>query len=118
MVFYLLAECANESLGLKINGLKVTHKWKTEALSEGTMTWNASEGKGAAHIEQQNFTAGVSFLVRKKPDKPDKPENPETPSTTPGETPVPIPPKEKPKTDPKETPGNSPETPKNPPETG
>lgn len=82
MVFYLLAECANESLGLKIKELKVTHKWETKALSEGTMTWNASEGKGAAHIEQQNFTAGVSFLVGKKPDKPDKPEDNTT--TTPG----------------------------------
>lgn len=79
MVFYLLAECANESLGLKIKELKVTHKWKTEALSEGTMTWNASEGKGAAHIEQQNFTAGVSLLGKKKPDKPE-----DNTTTTPG----------------------------------
>ena len=114
MVFYLLAECANESLGLKIKELKVTHKWETKALSEGTMTWNASEGKGAAHIEKQDFTVGVSFLGGKK-DKPDKPKEPD-PSTTPGETPVPI--KPNPKTDPKETPQNTPQTPKNPPETG
>lgn len=79
MVFYLLAECANESLGLKIKELKVTHKWETKALSEGTMTWNASEGKGAADIEKQDFTAGLSFLVGKKPDKPE-----DNTTTTPG----------------------------------
>ncbi len=112
MVFYLLAECANESLGLKIKELKVTHKWETKALSKGTMTWNTSEGKGAAHIEKQDFTAGVSFLVGKKQDKPKEPD----PSTTPGETPVPI--KPNPKTDPKETPQNTPQTPQNPANTG
>lgn len=108
MVFYLLAECANESLGLKIKELKVTHKWETKALSEGTMTWNASEGKGAAHIEQQNFTAGVSFLVGKKPDKPDKPKEPD-PSTTPGEIPVPI----TPETPDPQTPQKTPQNPAN-----
>ena len=39
-VFYLMGECANESIGLKIKGLKVVDKVHMDDVEQGTMTWN------------------------------------------------------------------------------
>lgn len=55
-----MGECANESIGLNIKGIKIMDKVTGEELSQGSMTFNASETNAKGNAQSSKFTAGLS----------------------------------------------------------
>lgn len=55
-----MGECANESLGLNIKGIKVLDKITGEVVSQGSMTVNRSETDAKGNAQSSKFTAGLS----------------------------------------------------------
>ena len=55
-----MGECANESLGLNIKGIKVLDKITGEVVSQGSMTVNRSETDAKASIDSRKVNVGVS----------------------------------------------------------
>lgn len=103
IVKYFLAECANESIGIQIDGITIEDSQQVEQ-QPTKMTFNASEATAQANIDKSQFSLGVSFGWGKKSqkeepkkvredgqgesnpniwDSPDVPINPDIPSTTP-----------------------------------
>lgn len=103
IVKYFLAECANESIGIQIDGITIEDSQQVEQ-QPSKMTFNASEATAQANIDKSQFSLGVSFGWGKKSqkeepkkvredgqgesnpniwDSPDVPINPDIPSTTP-----------------------------------
>ena len=99
IVKYFLAECANESIGIQIDGITIEDSQQVEQQST-KMTFNASEATAQANIDKSQFSLGVSFGWGKKSqkeepkkvredgqgesnpniwDSPDMPVNPEVP---------------------------------------
>lgn len=56
-----MGECANESLGLNIKGVKVLDKVSGQESYHGSMTFNTSETDARASIQSSKFDVGVSF---------------------------------------------------------
>ena len=103
IVKYFLAECANESIGIQIDGITIEDS--QQVVQEPIrMTFNASEATTQANIDKSQFSLGVTFGWGKKSqkeepkkvredgqgesnpniwDSPDVPINPDIPSTTP-----------------------------------
>ena len=66
-VFYLLAECANESIGLNIKGIQVFDKESVSMKKEGgSMTFNRSEGIAGVNVESSKIDVWVTFGGGKK----------------------------------------------------
>lgn len=103
IVKYFLAECANESIGIQIDGITIEDSQQVEQ-QPTKMTFNASETTAQANIDKSQFSLGVSFGWGKKSqkeepkkvredgqgesnpnmwDSPDVTINPDIPSTTP-----------------------------------
>ena len=103
IVKYFLAECANESIGIQIDGITIEDSQQVEQ-QPTKMTFNASEATAQANIDNSQFSLGVSFGWGKKSqkeepkkvredgqgesnpnmwDSPDVTINPGIPSTTP-----------------------------------
>ena len=103
IVKYFLAECANESIGIQIDGITIEDSQQVEQ-QPTKMTFNASEATAQANIDKSQFSLGVSFGWGKKSqkeepkkvredgqgesnpnmwDSPDVTINPDIPSTTP-----------------------------------
>ena len=99
IVKYFLAECANESIGIQIDGITIEDSQQVEQ-QPTKMTFNASEATAQANIDKSQFSLGVSFGWGKKSqkeepkkvredgqgesnpniwDSPDMPVNPEVP---------------------------------------
>ena len=99
IVKYFLAECANESIGIQIDGITIEDSQQVEQ-QPTKMTFNASEATAQANIDKSQFSLGVSFGWGKKSqkeepkkvredgqgesnpniwDSPDTPVNPEVP---------------------------------------
>ena len=99
IVKYFLAECANESIGIQIDGITIEDSQQVEQ-QPTKMTFNASETTAQANIDKSQFSLGVSFGWGKKSqkeepkkvredgqgesnpnmwDSPDMPVNPEVP---------------------------------------
>ena len=68
IVKYFLAECANESIGIQINGISIEDSQQVVQEPIG-MTFNASETTTRANVEQQKFTPGLSFGGGKEVEK-------------------------------------------------
>ena len=103
IVKYFLAECANESIGIQIDGITIEDS--QQVVQEPIrMTFNASEATAQANVDKSQFSLGVTFGWGKKSqkeepkkvwedgqgesnpniwDSPDVPINPDIPSTTP-----------------------------------
>ena len=103
IVKYFLAECANESIGIQIDGITIEDSQQVEQ-QPTKMTFNASEATAQANVDKSQFSLGVTFGWGKKSqkeepkkvwedgqgesnpniwDSPDVPINPDIPSTTP-----------------------------------
>ena len=103
IVKYFLAECANESIGIQIDGITIEDS--QQVVQEPIrMTFNASEATAQANVDKSQFSLGVTFgwgktSQKEEPkkvwedgqgesnpniwDSPDVPINPDIPSTTP-----------------------------------
>ena len=55
-----MAECANESIGIQIEGITIEDSQHVVQEPIG-MTFNASESTTRANVEQQKSTYGLSF---------------------------------------------------------
>jgi len=63
-----LAECANESIGIQINGITIEDSQKV--IQETTkMTFNASEATAQANVQKSDLNIGVAFGGGKKSQK-------------------------------------------------
>lgn len=60
-----MAECANESIGIQIDGITIEDSQQVTQ-EPTTMTFNSSEATARANVEQQKFTAGLSVGGGKK----------------------------------------------------
>ena len=68
IVKYFLAECANESIGIQIDGMTIEDSQKV--IQETTkMTFNASEATAQANIKKSDFSIGVAFGGGRKEEK-------------------------------------------------
>ena len=63
-----MAECANESIGIQIEGITIEDSQHVVQEPIG-MTFNASETTTRANVEQQKFTPGLSFGGGKEVEK-------------------------------------------------
>ena len=68
IVKYFLAECANESIGIQIDGITIEDSQHVVQEPIG-MTFNASESTTRANVEQQKSTYGLSFGGGKEVEK-------------------------------------------------
>ena len=68
IVKYFLAECANESIGIQIEGITIEDSQHVVQEPIG-MTFNASESTTRANVEQQKSTYGLSFGGGKEVEK-------------------------------------------------
>ena len=73
IVKYFLAECANESIGIQIDGITIEDSQQVEQ-QPAKMTFNASEATAQANIDKSQFSLGVSFGWGKKSQKEDQKE--------------------------------------------
>ena len=74
IVKYFLAECANESIGIQIDGITIEDSQQVEQ-QPTKMTFNASEATAQANIDKSQFSLGVSFgWGKKKEQKKDQKE--------------------------------------------
>lgn len=73
IVKYFLAECANESIGIQIDGITIEDSQQIEQ-QPTKMTFNASEATAQANIDKSQFSLGVSFGWGKKEQKKDQKE--------------------------------------------
>ena len=68
IVKYFLAECANESIGIQIDGITIEDS--QQVVQEPIrMTFNASEATAQANIDKSQFSLGVSFRWGEKKDQ-------------------------------------------------
>lgn len=65
IVKYFLAECANESIGIQIDGITIEDSQQVEQ-QPTKITFNASEATAQANIDKSQFSLGVSFGWGKK----------------------------------------------------
>lgn len=65
-----MGECANESIGIDIKGLRVLDKVSGE-VSGGSMTLNHSEASARSLIASEEFNLGVSFTKKQKEEEGD-----------------------------------------------
>ena len=68
IVKYFLAECANESIGIQIDGITIEDSQQVEQ-QPTKMTFNASEATAQANIDKSQFSLGVSFGWGEKKDQ-------------------------------------------------
>lgn len=68
IVKYFLAECANESIGIQIDGITIEDSQQVEQ-QPTKMTFNASEATAQANIDKSQFSLGVSSGWGKKKDQ-------------------------------------------------
>ena len=80
IVKYFLAECANESIGIQIDGITIEDSQQVEQ-QPTKMTFNASEATVQANIDKSQFSLGVSFGWGKKKDQKGKTQWGEAPKT-------------------------------------
>ena len=80
IVKYFLAECANESIGIQIDGITIEDSQQVEQ-QPTKMTFNASEATAQANIDKSQFSLGVSFGWEKKKDQKEKTQWGEAPKT-------------------------------------
>ena len=80
IVKYFLAECANESIGIQIDGITIEDSQQVEQ-QPTKMTFNASEATVQANIDKSQFSLGVSFEWGKKKDQKEKTQWGEAPKT-------------------------------------
>lgn len=60
-----MAECANESIGMQIDGVQVVDT-TTVNVAGGSMTYNLSDTMAKVNIQQQKATVGISFGGKKE----------------------------------------------------
>lgn len=73
IVKYFLAECANESIGIQIDGITIEDY--QQVVQEPTkMTFNASEATAQANIKKSDFSIGLAFGGGRKEEKKDQKE--------------------------------------------
>ncbi|MBF0981254.1 hypothetical protein HXK74_01300, partial [Candidatus Gracilibacteria bacterium] len=84
IVKYFLAECANESIGIQIDGITIEDSQQVEQ-QPTKMTFNASEATAQANIDKSQFSLGVSFGGGKKKDQKGKTQGGEAPKTQGGD---------------------------------
>ncbi len=80
IVKYFLAECANESIGIQIDGITIEDSQQVEQ-QPTKMIFNASEATAQANIDKSQFSLGVSFGWGKKKDQKGKTQWGEAPKT-------------------------------------
>lgn len=80
IVKYFLAECANESIGIQIDGITIEDSQQVEQ-QPTKMTFNASETTAQANIDKSQFSLGVSFGWGKKKEQKEKTQWGEAPKT-------------------------------------
>lgn len=80
IVKYFLAECANESIGIQIDGITIEDSQQVEQ-QPTKMTFNASEATAQANTDKSQFSLGVSFGWGKKKDQKGKTQWGEAPKT-------------------------------------
>ena len=80
IVKYFLAECANESIGIQIDGITIEDSQQVEQ-QPTKMTFNASEATAQANIKKSQFSLGVSFGWGEKKDQKGKTQWGEAPKT-------------------------------------
>ena len=80
IVKYFLAECANESIGIQIDGITIEDSQQVEQ-QPTKMTFNASEATAQANIDKSQFSLGVSFGWGKKKEQRVKTQWGEAPKT-------------------------------------
>ena len=80
IVKYFLAECANESIGIQIDGITIEDSQHVVQEPIG-MTFNASETTAQANIDKDQFSPGVSFGWGEKKDQKGKTQWGESPKT-------------------------------------
>ena len=68
IVKYFLAECANESIGIQIDGITIEDSQQVEQ-QPTKMTFNASEATAQANIKKSDFSMGVAFGGGRKEEK-------------------------------------------------
>ena len=80
IVKYFLAECANESIGIQIDGITIEDSQQVEQ-QPTKMTFNASEATAQANIDKSQFILGGSFGWGEKKDQKGKTQWGEAPKT-------------------------------------
>lgn len=80
IVKYFLAECANESIGIQIDGITIEDSQQVEQ-QPTKITFNASEATAQANIDKSQFSLGVSFGWGKKKEQRGKTQWGEAPKT-------------------------------------
>ena len=68
IVKYFLAECANESIGIQIDGITIEDSQQVEQ-QPTKMTFNVSEATAQANIKKSDFSIGVAFGGGRKEEK-------------------------------------------------
>ena len=68
IVKYFLAECANESIGIQIDGITIEDSQQVEQ-QPTKMTFNASEATAQANVQKSDLNIGVAFGGGKKSQK-------------------------------------------------
>ena len=80
IVKYFLAECANESIGIQIDGITIEDSQHVVQEPIG-MTFNASDTNAQAKIDKDQFSPGISFGWGEKKDQKGKTQWGEAPKT-------------------------------------
>lgn len=63
-----MAECANESIGIQIDGITIEDSQQVEQ-QPTKMTFNVSEATAQANIKKSDFSIGVAFGGGRKEEK-------------------------------------------------
>ena len=83
-VFYLMWECANESVGMELGTLQVKEQQEVDDYRKWELYLNNGDGSNSVNVSNDQLSVGISIGWWKKKKKEDKP------STKPGEEEEPI----------------------------
>ena len=85
-VFYLMWECANESVGIELWNLTIQEQQEVDDYAQWLLYLNNGDGSSAVSVSRKDFAAGVSLWGQKKKKEESKPDW----DSTPGEKEEPI----------------------------
>lgn len=75
-VFYLMWECANESIGIELWNLQVQEQHEVDDYSQWALYLNNSDGTSVVNVSRRNAAVGMSFGWWKKDEEEKKEEKP------------------------------------------
>jgi len=80
-VRYLMWECANESIGMRLK-IKIKEQIQKDDYKQWALYLNNGDGSNAVNVSRKDFAAGISFGGQKKKEKEEEKEEPKQDTTT------------------------------------